>query len=66
MNMVGGRRKRQVDNQLAEFWCNLKKSSPTTMENKIFGRFLLFSMAEMMDWSGDQAILLLRACDNVA
>ena len=64
MNMVGGRRKRQIDNQLGEFWCNLSKSSPPTVENVIFGRFLLFSMAELMNWSGVEAIRVLKSCNN--
>ena len=65
MNMVGGRRRRQLlDNQLSKSWCKLAKLAPNNMENVILQRFLIFSMAEAMDLTGNQTIQILQSCHN--
>ena len=65
MNMVGGRRRRQLlNNQLSKSWCNLAKLAPNNMENVILQRFLIFSMAEAMELTGNQTIKILQSCHN--
>ena len=64
MNMVGGRRRRQVlDDQLSKLWCKFVSFGQNTLENIILQKFLSFTMAEMMNLTGKQTVKILKSCD---